>query len=1357
MGKKTITSVFVIAAAMLLALPTQAQTMNRRDAKPQPVVMKSVNDHRLTAEQRAKYAKATSAFQSYSVQAGKQPSVMQGFTRYKSDYTKSDRYFTRQSRQISGMSGVELPTAPSFATAPTIDANGIITAAPAGESKYYRREGSTLFVSWGSISIGMQDGYVEIKECEDGTVYIRQPLCELTPSHDNWVKGTKEGDKIVVPVGQPMAFNTGYNTTLSLYWASVNAEGYIVKNEERETVTYAIDGDKIALVDSDEMNFLSAFWDDDDSWQCGEYETIWTLDADFDASIYEKVEAPEGLETEEWFVVGTKNDGYDAVLYKTKANVGFAGDDIYVQGLFSSYPTVWVKGTIKDGVATFKSMQYLGFNDDYAIDLWATGGVLADAETAIVTDFSFIYDEEAKTLTQVGTLFENAATDRIYYLSIYEDLVITANDPVKPVEEFPYLNFFDTTVQQAFFNIIDANGDNSTWEIAGGQAVYSYSTTNNGNDWLISGAIKLEAGKDYTFSIDAAAGNSFYQPESFEVLVGKAATPDAMTIEVIPATDVTDLAFTTYTGIIKVEEDGYYHVGIHCISPADKFRLYVDNMIISTATTKASPAAPRINVQPDPYGVKKSVITVVAPTLSVSGKELTNNLSKLSVLRNGQVIKTFEDVRPGATKVFVDWLDEDAVAGANSYMAIPYDQDGNAGAMTANSTYFVGLDIPAAVEDVECYDTTEGVHISWDPVTTGFNGGTVVPNEIEYEVWTGHTEIVFIYEMLVLDEKVATTKDTEIELPTEQDGDQAIGYYYVVASNEAGRVTDDYAAPAYYFSGKPYALPFEENFSAAGWNFATWFIPAITEDANYANSEVASDGDGGALELNAASADQMFAMTPGKVAMRQGNPTFIMDVMGDGSEKNSLSLFVELPNGESELVDQFIPSSEEEYETWSVSLAEYADQPFIKPIIIANWAEDGYMIVDNLKILDLMEYNLIAKIDAPKTVQAGQTAKVNITVVNYGQNAAENYTVKLFADKDQLLNLVVMDDPIASFEKKTFEGELETTIFDDPAEITLRAEVAFDLDLDEEDNAAETIITLKQSPVSQPEDVKAEKTDEGIVLTWKAPANTAEEVTESFEDGMGGWTSLDADADGNGWSIQNADDSGIKTFEGKYSIVSASYINNVGALTPDNWLISPYAVLDGTFSFKAIGQDANYCAEVFGVYVSTTGTAPEDFVQVGEDFVATGEWAEYSVDLSEFAGKTGYIAIRHYNVTDMYVLVIDNITFTKKAEDIASYNLYVDGEDGVFESTEELTYTFKNLGNAKWVAVSAVQANGKESRPVVVDLSDLKVINAIEQIAGTQKAVDVYTIDGKLLRQQTTDLSGLKGLYIINGQKVLVK
>jgi hypothetical protein len=213
----------------------------------------------------------------------------------------------------------------------------------------------------------------------------------------------------------------------------------------------------------------------------------------------------------------------------------------------------------------------------------------------------------------------------------------------------------------------------------------------------------------------------------------------------------------------------------------------------------------------------------------------------------------------------------------------------------------------------------------------------------------------------------------------------------------------------------------------------------------------------------------------------------------------------------------------------------------------------------------------------------------------------------------------------------------------------------------------------------------------------------------------------------------------------------------VGALTPDNWLISPYAVLDGTFSFKAIGQDANYCAEVFGVYVSTTGTAPEDFVQVGEDFIATGEWAEYSVDLSEFAGKTGYIAIRHYNVTDMYMLVIDNITFTKKAEDIASYNLYVDGEDGVFESTEELTYTFKNLGNAKWVAVSAVQANGKESRPVVVDLSDLKVINAIEQIAGTQKAVDVYTIDGKLLRQQTTDLSGLKGLYIINGQKVLVK
>ena len=35
--------------------------------------------------------------------------------------------------------------------------------------------------------------------------------------------------------------------------------------------------------------------------------------------------------------------------------------------------------------------------------------------------------------------------------------------------------------------------------------------------------------------------------------------------------------------------------------------------------------------------------------------------------------------------------------------------------------------------------------------------------------------------------------------------------------------------------------------------------------------------------------------------------------------------------------------------------------------------------------------------------------------------------------------------------------------------------------------------------------------------------------------------------------------------------------------------------------------------------------------------------------------------------------------------------------------------------------------------------------------------VDVYSIDGKLVRKNATNLNGLKGAYIINGKKYVVK
>ena len=167
-------------------------------------------------------------------------------------------------------------------------------------------------------------------------------------------------------------------------------------------------------------------------------------------------------------------------------------------------------------------------------------------------------------------------------------------------------------------------------------------------------------------------------------------------------------------------------------------------------------------------------------------------------------------------------------------------------------------------------------------------------------------------------------------------------------------------------------------------------------------------------------------------------------------------------------------------------------------------------------------------------------------------------------------------------------------------------------------------------------------TDKGIDPTswdvWYRPAG------ETFEDGTlpYGWTTIDADGDGKNWEISD----GIKSHSGDYCISSASYDNNTGALTPDNWLVSPEVTLGGSMTFWAIGQDSSWAGEHFAVYVSTSGnTNPDDFVQVypqSGEMVATSEHVQHTVDLSAYSGK-GYVAIRHFNITDMFRLNIDDV------------------------------------------------------------------------------------------------------------------
>ncbi len=212
-----------------------------------------------------------------------------------------------------------------------------------------------------------------------------------------------------------------------------------------------------------------------------------------------------------------------------------------------------------------------------------------------------------------------------------------------------------------------------------------------------------------------------------------------------------------------------------------------------------------------------------------------------------------------------------------------------------------------------------------------------------------------------------------------------------------------------------------------------------------------------------------------------------------------------------------------------------------------------------------------------------------------------------------------------------------------------------------------------------------------------------------------GFSFIDNDNDGNNWYLSNFE--GNNSSSGTGTISSASYINGVGALTPDNWMILPPIAVptnasDFTLSWYEGGQDANYSNEFYSVYISTSGRTVSDFATPAFSSTSTDVMTLKTVNLSSYAGQTINIAFRHYNITDMYILNIDDITVGSSTiipemsltgpvqttagtpvtftainnMGINNATWYVDGSAVPGESNLTLTYTFTTAGNHEVVA-----------------------------------------------------------------------
>ena len=949
------------------------------------------------------------------------------------------------------------------------------------------------------------------------------------------------------------------------------------------------------------------------------------------------------------------------------------------------------------------------------------------------------------------------------------------------------------------FNVIDNNGDNKTWiwsESNG--AYYPYHGSNAADDYLITLPFNLKAGKNYNIIVTAKNSGSY--AEKFEVKAGKEATVEGLNISVIEPTELTGGAYNEYEGILSPAEDGAYFIAIHAISDADKLNLSVKALAVELAPEATAPAAiADFAATPGAEGALEANLAFTAPAKAINGDALTGTVD-VKIYRDNVLVNTLTNVAVGAAKT---WKDTDVENGKTyTYYLVASNASGD-GLKSEKKSVFVGEDELGDIEELNVTGTTANtISFSWSEVA-GANGGYVNTANVKYAVVSAHVETVWIFQELIIDGILGSvTGETSSTFDYAVDeGDQGYKYFGVVALKadaDLPAVGDELAgAYTWALTGAPYDLPLIEGFTGSVLHYV-W-----DSNAFLGISEEDTDGDGVAIDMMTEEPGVVYLQS-GKVNIKgTSNPTIVFNAKSPNVSK--LFVYASKDGGDETLVSTI--DLTEDYESYKVSLANFTSATrYVQFSFVAQLAtpytanaegtaiadKGDYITMDDIRVMDLYEYNLKVAVKAPKSIVAGQKAKIAVAVTNDGENAAKDYVVTVKAG-EKVLASVLADDELASFATDVFDVDFETSLFDEAGDVTLTATVDYENELYPDDNTAETLITIKEPAAAAPENFSAtDKGNAGVDLAWTAPANGTSDVTEDFsayENGandtglVGDWTLVNNNGATKGAMFEDlelANDGQVKAWQvmkpSEYGIENTKFVGPNGALDeaylvsaynlegqsyPDNddWLISPELPgIAQEISFSIGALSVEYGPSSYEVLVSTTDNQIESFTKVAEETLTAAGWASKTVELP--AG-TKFFAIRNNTPGDGAMCVmLGDIAYLVGGSAPVAYNVYYEGEKIATVEGDKTTYTVaadKVEAGERTFGVSAVYATGAESKPVVVKIKVEEGTDAISEIVANGKAVDVYSLDGKLVRGQAKSLNGLKGVYVINGKAVIVK
>lgn len=103
--------------------------------------------------------------------------------------------------------------------------------------------------------------------------------------------------------------------------------------------------------------------------------------------------------------------------------LGFDGNDVYVQGICAGFPESWIKGTMNESgtAVSFPSFQYLGSTTgEYGRDIWF-------AEHSMESEFTMAWNSNSQILScgVSDGYMENTSLTTKSFLDVYSNVTIT--------------------------------------------------------------------------------------------------------------------------------------------------------------------------------------------------------------------------------------------------------------------------------------------------------------------------------------------------------------------------------------------------------------------------------------------------------------------------------------------------------------------------------------------------------------------------------------------------------------------------------------------------------------------------------------------------------------------------------------------------------------------------------------------------------------------------------------------------------------------------------------------------------------------------------------------------------------------